>query len=77
VYNAWLSDFLRKSYADYAYLASLTSAIISLITSMLLSYISRWLSGLLTDLENHKTASQHQSKDFVLKFDYVKKLMAV
>ena len=44
LYNAWVSYFLRTYHPELAYIASFTSAAISLITSMILGALSRWIS---------------------------------
>lgn len=64
LYNAWISHFLRKHHPDLAYLASVTSATIALLASVVLSGISRYISQKLTDLENHRTMSEYESKSY-------------
>lgn len=43
-YNAILASFLENNYPEFKYFAPFTSAAISLVASLLLSYFSRYLS---------------------------------
>lgn len=72
-YNAMIASFLENNYPEIKYYAPFTSAAISLIASILLSYFSRFLSKSLTEKENHKKASSHQDSvisKFML-FDFI------